>query len=96
MSNRISEAKRAFSEAFDGEIDDIEHDLRDIATRARAAAKVSTGLNQIAQGFNGLASTIETALTQADDVRTEQRKWLGVTREPIHERVSSTAMEIQA
>ena len=86
----IREGKAVFYASIESELDEIGAELHRLAARCREAAKDSTKLNDLAASFNGIASTVEHAGSQVEDARNEARAWLGVTREPIHQYVSST------
>lgn len=86
--SRIADAKRTFSVALEEELDDLATDLQSLISRAREAGKDARGLNDLGASFNGLASTLETAISQVEDTRTEVRTWLAVSKEPITERTN--------
>lgn len=86
--SRIADAKRVFGSAIEDELDTLAADLRALIARTRDAAKDCRGLNDLAASLNGLASTMEHATTQVEDTRAEARRWLGLDREPIHERTN--------
>lgn len=86
----IADAKAAFDQAIESELDDIGAEIHRLAARARDCAHDARGLNDLAASFNGIASTLEHAATQVEDARAECRTWLGVGREPIHQYVSPT------
>jgi len=84
----IIQAKRAFYKALEAQLATFRKDIEAIAGDLRESAKDTVGLNKLAQNFNGVASTMEHALTQVEETREEARKWLGLDREPITERVN--------
>jgi len=91
----IADAKASFDMAIEAELDEIGADIHRLLARAREAAQDARGLNDLAASFNGVANTLEHATRQAEDARAEVRAWLGVAREPIHEYVSPTVLEMR-
>ena len=80
---RIADAKREFGAAIEAELDDVGTDLRRLIARAREAGKDCRGLNDLAASYNGLASTLEHALTQVEDARNEARICMVLEVPPI-------------
>ena len=93
--SRLTDAKRTFAASIEQELNEIRALIRVAADRSRAAGKDMAGLNDLATSFNGVASTLEHAITQVEDTRSEARKWLGVDREPITQYVSTTAVPVR-
>jgi methyl-accepting chemotaxis protein len=93
--SRLNDAKRAFASAIEEELDELLAHIRATAQQSRAASKDMSGLNDLAASFNGIASTLEHAMTQVEDTRAEARKWLGIEREPITQYVSTTAWPVK-
>ena len=93
--SRLSDAKRTFAARIEEELDELLAQIRATAHQSRAADKDMAWLNDLATSLNGVASTLEHAITQVEDTRTEARKWLGVDREPITQYVSTTAVPVR-
>jgi hypothetical protein len=93
---RIAEGKRKFAESIDEELDEIAVTMGEVVRRAREGAKDAKGLNGLGTGLNGFASTLETAVAQLEDIRSECRAWLDVGWEPTVERDNLALLERSA
>jgi hypothetical protein len=90
--SKIAAGKSTLAAAIEDELDALAADIRDLVARAREAGKDARGLNDLGAGFNGLASTLEVAAGQVEDIRTEARAWLGAHKEPITERTNAALL----